>query len=179
MQLLKKIAFPHNETETSKTRTMAWRPGMPPMRHDAPRAFGMGDRPLPYGAGAAPYGPPYTNIFRPPGVPSTSQFIAPSRPVVASFPSSSGAASSSTGATATAAASAAKAAEALAQQQAADDKKRGYPTIKGKAVAQCKRKICGNEELKVLAVMLRSLCFVQSHTTLNNTVAVRWSPHRS
>jgi hypothetical protein len=132
---------------------MAWRPAMPTMRHDAPRAFGMGDRPLTYGA--APYGPPYTNVFRPgpPGVPTPSQYLAPSRPITAAFPSTSGAVSSSTSATAAAASSSAKAAEVLAQQQAADDKKRGYPTIKGKSVAQCKRKSCGTEELKVLASM--------------------------
>jgi hypothetical protein len=49
------------------------------------------------------------------------------------------------------AASSAKAAEAVALQQAADDKKRGYPTIKGKSVAICKRKISGTEELKVIS----------------------------
>ena len=95
--------------------------------------------------GAPSYTPPYTNVFRPPGVAATSQFVAPSRPVL---PHAS-ASSSSVASTAAAASSSAKAAEALAQQQAADDKKRGYPTIKGKSVAQCKRKTSGTEELKV------------------------------
>jgi hypothetical protein len=125
---------------------------MPIMRNDAPRVFVTGDRSMSYGA--APYGPPYSsNVFRPPGVPTASHFIAPSRPVVTAFPSASGAASSATSTPAASASSSAKAAEVLAQQQAAEDKKRGYPTIKGKPVAQCKRKSCGTEELKVPAVM--------------------------
>jgi hypothetical protein len=113
---------------------------------------------------AAPYVPPYSsNVFRPPGVPTASHFIAPSRPVVPAFPSASGAASSAASTPAASALSSSKAAEVLAQQQAAEDKKRGYPTIKGKPVAQCKRKSCGTEELKVPAVMaclpLNRSCF--------------------
>jgi hypothetical protein len=74
--------------------------------------------------GDAPYGPPYSsNVFRPPGVPTTSHFIAPSR-----FAAACSAASTPTAS----AVSSSKAAEVLAQQQAAEDKKRGYPTIKGK-----------------------------------------------
>ena len=132
---------------------MAWRPTLPPMRHDAPRAFGMGDRAPVYGAPS--YAPPYTNIFRPPGVPNAAHFIA-SRPVVqhASVASASAPAAAAIAASAS---SSAKAAEALAQQQAADDKKRGYPTIKGKSVAQCKRKNGGTEELKVAAASIALL----------------------
>jgi hypothetical protein len=105
----------------------------------------MSDRVPMYGA--ASYVPPHTNVFRPPGV-AAPHFIAPSRPV-APHPSTSGASSTSAVSSAVAASSSAKAAEVLAQQQAVDDKKRGYPTIKGKAVAQCKRKASGTEELKV------------------------------
>ena len=148
----------------SISNSMAWRPAMPPVRNDAPRVYGTGDRSLPYGAAPAPYGPPYSsNVFRPPGVPTASHFIAPSRPVVPAFPSASGAASSAASTPAASALSSSKAAEVLAQQQAAEDKKRGYPTIKGKPVAQCKRKSCGTEELKVPAVMaclpLNRSCF--------------------
>jgi hypothetical protein len=136
-------------------RIMAWRPTVPPMRHDMPRVFGMSDRAPMYGAPS--YAPPYTNVFRPPGVPAASQFIAPSRPVVP-HASASSATSSSAASTAASASSSAKAAEALAQQQAADDKKRGYPTIKGKSVAQCKRKTSGTEELKVCLSTYYLIC---------------------
>ena len=128
---------------------MAWRPPMPPMRHDAPRAFPMGDRaPHPYGA---PYGPPFTNIFRPPGAPLAPQFAAPSRPLAPHAPSFSLPSSFPAAAATPTAASSAKSAEALAQQQASDDSKRACPSVKGKLVAQCKRKFSGTEELKVMS----------------------------
>ena len=102
----------------------------------------MGDRGHPYGV---TYGPPFTNIFRPPGAPLASQFVPPSRAAAPHLNPTPPVAAAAT----PAAASSAKAAEAFAQQQAADDKKRSYPTYKGKLVAQCKRKISGTEELKV------------------------------
>lgn len=108
----------------------------------------MGDRAPVYGAPS--YAPAYTNIFRPPGVPNTAHFVA-SRPVI-QHASAASASAPAAAAIAASASSSAKAAEALAQQQAADDKKRGYPTIKGKSVAQCKRKNGGTEELKVFAL---------------------------
>ncbi len=120
------------------------------MRHDAPRVFGT-DRPATYGAPV--YGPPYgANVFRPPLLSPSSQFIPQSRPA-APYVSSAAAAPPAAATAATAASSSAKAAEALAQQQAAEDKRRGYATIKGKPVAVCKRKNGGAEELKVRLAM--------------------------